>query len=721
MKDEEAWRFAHLAEGPSSSSFRKHSSPCEFVRSVQHPRVLHSRMISPLRALLFLAVLFPTLHLAAVPTVTDAVATPGVNGSVTLSAKVTSNGQPSTVTFAYGATTTYGLTATATLIAPAAAVSQPVTAVLTNLTGGKTYHFQARATNSDGAAAPTPDDTFLVPVYAPRLTLVSAVPAGTTATLKGRVTANGTPGVAYFEYGLDNTYGMRTADVVIAAADELKDVIGDIIGLARNTTYHYRLVFEAVPGVKLPVTTDATFFTNRGPVAVDDFFNLAASPSSDLRVLSNDSDPDGDVLTITSVRQPRNGTVRIVGNSIIYTPDAEFISSDTFTYTIKDPYGLSDTATVELISLQRAVIGAHGGFIKNASGKEVGYFRIVATASGTFTGHIVIDGERYALAGFFSLSGHFSGSIYANGEMLPVTLQIGVNGSASSIRATFGGGAYTADVNATRIDPLAQFEATGRYTATLPGGTSATAPTTGGGTTDPGTGIPDPGTPVIPLPTTPVTTATTLAPAGTGWVAFKVREDGTTGVKGMLPDGSKFSTKGSLSLGDGGAMILTFYRDVHGTRVVATLTLGNTVTGTVHADRGRSDAESFPDGFDLVFTANGAPYDKPEKGQRALDVRGGGEHERMTVVISGGGLSSGLTLPLIFSERDKVSVDIPESRGLKMKIDRESGRFTLKEAGIGVKGSGVLIQTAGSTTGGSGAGVFKGNGQTGTITLSTRQ
>ena len=223
---------------------------------------------------------------------------------------------------------------------------------------------------------------------------------------------------------------------------------------------------------------------------------------------------------------------------------------------------------------------------------------------------------------------------------------------------------------------------------------------------------------MIPLPTTPVTTATTLAPAGTGWVAFKVREDGTTGVKGMLPDGSKFSTKGSLSLGEGGAMIVSFYRDVNGTRVVATLTLGDTVTGTVHADRGRSKAENFPDGYDLVFTATGAPYDKPEKGQRALDVRGGGEHERMTVVISGGGLSSGLTLPLIFSERDKVSVDIPESRGLKMKIDRESGRFTLKEAGIGVKGSGVLIQTAGSTTGGSGAGVFKGNGQTGTITLS---
>ena len=664
---------------------------------------------------------------AAAPTVTDATAVPGANGTATLSAKVTSNGAATTVTFRYGLTTAYGSTSTAT--APSTAVAQTVTVNLTNLIGGKTYHFQVIATNSDGMSAPPLVGTFAEPAYAPKLTLESAVPVATNATLKGKVTANGTAGTAYFQYGLTIAYGTETTPVPVAAGDIEKAVTPSLAGLVRNTTYHYRLVFEAVPGVRAPVTADATFFTNRAPVAAADTYNLSTAPNTIIPVMRNDSDPDSDPIVLVSVEQPDHGTTQIVGNSVLYTPGDDFTGTDTFEYTIKDdPYGLTATGTVTAVSLRLIVAGARGGFIKDAKGREVGYFRIVTTEQGTFTGHIVIDGERYSLAGFFSVNGTYSGTIYANGEALPVSLRIQLASDGTLIQASFGGGRWTSDVNATRIDPQTHFEVTGRYTATLPGGTSATVSTdsggttgtTDGGTTTPGTDIPDPGTPVIPTPT-PVVVNTTLMPEGTGWVAFKVREDGTAGIKGVLPDGRKFSTKGVLMTGEAGATILTFYRDLDHTRVVANLTLGDTVTGTVHVDLKRSNSDLFPDGFDATFSATGAPFSKPEKGQRALDVSGGGEHGRMSVVISGGGLDRGLTLPLVFSEKDKVSVDIPESRGLKMKIDRESGRFTLKEAGIGVKGSGVLIQTTGSTAGGSGAGLFKGNGQTGTITLSIRQ
>jgi hypothetical protein len=41
-----------------------------------------------------------------------------------------------------------------------------------------------------------------------------------------------------------------------------------------------------------------------------------------------------------------NGTVAITGSTITYTPNAAYSGADTFQYTIGDPAGLMDTATV---------------------------------------------------------------------------------------------------------------------------------------------------------------------------------------------------------------------------------------------------------------------------------------------------------------------------------------------------------------------------------------
>ena len=54
--------------------------------------------------------------------------------------------------------------------------------------------------------------------------------------------------------------------------------------------------------------------TNRAPVAVGDTYWVSGNAAVILPVLSNDTDPDGDPLTITSVTQPDNqsGTVQIM-------------------------------------------------------------------------------------------------------------------------------------------------------------------------------------------------------------------------------------------------------------------------------------------------------------------------------------------------------------------------------------------------------------------------
>ena len=65
-------------------------------------------------------------------------------------------------------------------------------------------------------------------------------------------------------------------------------------------------------------------------------------------VLDNDSDPEGEPLTIESiVEQPTNGVAGIrPDGTIIYKPDPDFIGEDTFTYKVCDPANQCDEAMV---------------------------------------------------------------------------------------------------------------------------------------------------------------------------------------------------------------------------------------------------------------------------------------------------------------------------------------------------------------------------------------
>ena len=67
-------------------------------------------------------------------------------------------------------------------------------------------------------------------------------------------------------------------------------------------------------------------------------------------VLTNDTDADGDTLTVTGVTvDPTNGTCVVnADGTITYTPDANYSGTDTFTYAISDGNGGTDTATVTI-------------------------------------------------------------------------------------------------------------------------------------------------------------------------------------------------------------------------------------------------------------------------------------------------------------------------------------------------------------------------------------
>lgn len=88
---------------------------------------------------------------------------------------------------------------------------------------------------------------------------------------------------------------------------------------------------------------------NHPPIARDDFGISGLNTPLDMLVLANDTDPDGDPLTIVSFTQPANGTVtRSDHNTLIYTAKFNYVGMDAYTYTISDGRGGTATANVSV-------------------------------------------------------------------------------------------------------------------------------------------------------------------------------------------------------------------------------------------------------------------------------------------------------------------------------------------------------------------------------------
>ncbi|MBB1609658.1 MULTISPECIES: retention module-containing protein [unclassified Pseudomonas] len=87
---------------------------------------------------------------------------------------------------------------------------------------------------------------------------------------------------------------------------------------------------------------------NDAPVAKPDNASTQEDKPVTLNVLANDSDVDGDALSVTSA-SASNGSVTInTDGTLTYTPKANFSGSDSITYTISDGHGGTASSTVAL-------------------------------------------------------------------------------------------------------------------------------------------------------------------------------------------------------------------------------------------------------------------------------------------------------------------------------------------------------------------------------------
>jgi hypothetical protein len=77
--------------------------------------------------------------------------------------------------------------------------------------------------------------------------------------------------------------------------------------------------------------------SNNPPVSVDDVLTTLEDTPSSINVLANDSDPEGNPLTVTASTNGAKGTVSCTpSGACTYTPNVNASGADVFTYTVSD-------------------------------------------------------------------------------------------------------------------------------------------------------------------------------------------------------------------------------------------------------------------------------------------------------------------------------------------------------------------------------------------------
>ncbi|GJM02808.1 MAG: hypothetical protein DHS20C08_13090 [Rhodomicrobium sp.] len=164
---------------------------------------------------------------------------------------------------------------------------------------------------------------------------------------------------------LANDTNEGTQDAVITRYSDIANgeitfnQAGDIVftpapGFSGTASFTYHAINKQGGVSSATVTIEvAPLSVNQSPIANDDFgFELDEDNSLIIEaatLLANDSDPDGDALTISAVSNPLGGTVQLTSSGDVeFTPDANYNGPASFRYTISDGNGGTATATAGL-------------------------------------------------------------------------------------------------------------------------------------------------------------------------------------------------------------------------------------------------------------------------------------------------------------------------------------------------------------------------------------
>ncbi len=122
-------------------------------------------------------------------------------------------------------------------------------------------------------------------------------------------------------------------------------------GFDGTDSFNYQ-VEDGNGGSVTGIATITVINVNAAPQAITDNYNIIeGNVLSGVSVLDNDTDADGDTLTVdtTFVSSPSNGTVTLSADgSLEYTPNASYFGADSFTYKADDGNGDQDEGRVNI-------------------------------------------------------------------------------------------------------------------------------------------------------------------------------------------------------------------------------------------------------------------------------------------------------------------------------------------------------------------------------------
>ncbi len=178
--------------------------------------------------------------------------------------------------------------------------------------------------------------------------------------------------------------------------------------------------------------------SNSAPTAVADTFSTTEdTPVTTGNVLTNDSDPDGDTLSVASFTQASNGTVADNGDGTFsYAPNANFNGSDSFTYTVDDGNGntATETVTVNVAAVNDGPTAAADTFSTTED--------TAVTTGNVLTNDSDPDGDTLSVASFTQAS---NGTVADNGDgTFSYTPNANFNGSDSFTYTVDDGNGNTA-------------------------------------------------------------------------------------------------------------------------------------------------------------------------------------------------------------------------------------------------------------------------------------
>jgi len=227
---------------------------------------------------------------ATAPTATTGPVTSTGPTTATVSGSVNPNGTATSWFVEFGPTTSYG-SKTAAVNAGSGSSATTISATLTRLTPGTSYHYRVVATSTAGTARGA--DGLLTTSAAPQVTTGAASSVTTTsATLTGTVNPSGRATTWFFEYGTSTSYGTKTPARAAGSGTSAVAATAQVTALTIGRVYHFRLVATSDAGTSRG--SDQTFATAVAPAATT---TGASSVRDSTATLSGTVNPNGQATT----------------------------------------------------------------------------------------------------------------------------------------------------------------------------------------------------------------------------------------------------------------------------------------------------------------------------------------------------------------------------------------------------------------------------------------